>query len=613
MREFLRLSWVVACAALLTMACGGGGGESSGGDSAGKDGEGARKTKKKEAKEKEAALTAVDVVVTNESSFALMSDGTVRAWGSNAYGQLGGGPFNKDVATAVKVRGLKGARSIFAGGSNYNASVCVGLSKGRYKCWGDSELLPGIDRDTTEPLPVDAFKGARWLTFGGGTACLVNKKGRVECWGSGAFGAAGTGDKEDVKEPKVLKGIKDAVEVRAGQNHACALHKSGEVSCWGNNFSGQADPATMGYGKDVLSPRKVKGIDDAVALGVGSDVSCVVRKSGGAWCWGDNFRQKEPVKLENSKKAAAFSRNFSNHTCFVSKKGVAWCWGDNHSGQGGVKPSSITQDLKDVPVKLEKLDDVKVIATSYVSNHTCAVTSGGGVWCWGRNRYGALGNGTLVDSYKPRKVSHILKARLPKAVDGFDTVKSSGEATSLPDDLPSGCKVGKALKSRFDFERGVKSFEILHASAIRRERKDSETKKVTGDRIEVNLRSYTYDPSLSWLEADQSPRGEQVSVTLSFSRDKAREVKEKGRKKTLKSPLKVEAGAYVVGWGTGGERQEVSARANIRRHSAFFGKGFGKPYEGVDLIHVGDKFICGELRLKNDDNRLRGTFVAPLR
>ncbi|WP_196073364.1 RCC1 domain-containing protein [Nakamurella alba] len=77
-----------------------------------------------------------------------------------------------------------------------------------------------------------------------------------------------------------------------------------------------------------------------------------------------------------------------SHTCAVSG-GAAYCWGDNTYGQVG----DGTTTRRTAPVRVGgPLIGRQVTAIAAGGYHTCAVASGG-VYCWGYNFYGELGNG----------------------------------------------------------------------------------------------------------------------------------------------------------------------------------------------------------------------------
>jgi len=86
------------------------------------------------------------------STCALLRDGTVWCWGSNAYGQLGNGS-NTDSVDPVQVIGVVNARGV-AAGINY---ACAAIQDGSIKCWGDNtygQLGDGTFTSSTTPVQV---------------------------------------------------------------------------------------------------------------------------------------------------------------------------------------------------------------------------------------------------------------------------------------------------------------------------------------------------------------------------------------------------------------------------------------------------------------------------
>ncbi|MFC7218800.1 S8 family serine peptidase [Streptomyces polyrhachis] len=81
-----------------------------------------------------------------------------------------------------------------------------------------------------------------------------------------------------------------------------------------------------------------------------------------------------------------------------------WAWGDNASGQLG---NGTTTSSK-VMVRVEGLKQAKAVAAG--NAHSVALLPDGSVWAWGGNAYGQLGDGTTVDRTKPVRVSGISNA-----------------------------------------------------------------------------------------------------------------------------------------------------------------------------------------------------------
>jgi alpha-tubulin suppressor-like RCC1 family protein len=135
--------------------------------------------------------------------------------------------------------------------------------------------------------------------------------------------------------------------------------------------------------------------------------TCAVTNAGAMYCWGDNsYRQVGDGTIEaRLSPTAVFGMSSSilsvgtalAHSCALTSGGSMFCWRKNINSELG---DGTTDNPKLTPVQVSSMtSDGKVFATGYY--HTCAVILGGSMFCWGANGNSQLGDGTNTSTSVP--------------------------------------------------------------------------------------------------------------------------------------------------------------------------------------------------------------------
>lgn len=349
----------------------------------------------------------VAIAAGGNSSYAVMLDGTMRAWGANSAGQLGDGT-NIDRATPVSVMGPSGrVQQIAAGDSHACALTALGVS-----CWGQNDhgqLGDGTTTSRAWSLSVDTSGIAAPITSiaaGGAHSCAATgSTGRSYCWGSNGSGELGDSSTTDRSRPVlVLNSTEEYYAPVAATSGSCALNRLGVIVCWGLNTSGRFGGTPVDFAFTLPSTFGSRAWG-SVALGVSH--ACMVEAGGGVYCAGANgygqlgdgtvIQRITPVPVTALHDATAIAVG-SAHSCAIRQDRTVWCWGrGGFSSLGGG-----TSDDTNVPTQVLGLRDATALVAG--RHHYCALLADGSVRCWGDNPNGQLGDGSLRNQSVPVRV-----------------------------------------------------------------------------------------------------------------------------------------------------------------------------------------------------------------
>lgn len=346
-------------------------------------------------------MDALQVTAGRGHSCALLTNGTVKCWGSNSFGQLGDGTLVNSF-TPVTVGGLAGTPVQLAAGDYH---TCARLSTGTVQCWGrnnNGQLGDKTGADQRSPVNVYGLTGVTDVAASGGVTCFITGGGAY-CTGANNWANLGDRTMSNRTSPVQVLGLAGTpVSVAVADYHTCVLNTAGAVQCWGYNDFGQ-----LGDGTATARTSPVTAIaSGATQVSAVSYGTCARLSDGTAKCWGYNeFGQVGDGSVTNRRSptlvaltnVSVVQRGFYT-SCAIQGADIK-CWGRGGGTLGnGTSPDSRT------PVTVLTIDaPPRSLAMSSANGgtHACAALASGAVRCWGDNNAGQLGDGTTTVRYTP--------------------------------------------------------------------------------------------------------------------------------------------------------------------------------------------------------------------
>ena len=355
----------------------------------------------------------------------------IKCWGGNNDGQLGLGHTNN-----IGDNELVSTQSFVDVGSETlqvevgNVHTCALLTDKTVKCWGSNgfgQLGRGVTEiigDGESPSSIQSLnlgEAIKQIALGSSHSCALTESGRIKCWGQNTAGQLGLGHTNNIGDDEVVSNSDGfvplgarALKISAGDHHTCALLKEGRVRCWGENMAGQLGYSHVNHIGDNESPFEAGNIllpKKALDISAGTQYTCALLEDKTMLCWGNNNALTlglplagTTVHLSTTSMSLNLGANVANifatggdslrsmpQTCALLTSDKLKCWRDgNIIGLGGARPLSMSnalQNLAFIPTRGE------VLGMALAHNNMYIHYFDGTIQAMGVNSIGELGLG----------------------------------------------------------------------------------------------------------------------------------------------------------------------------------------------------------------------------
>lgn len=239
---------------------------------------------------------------------------------------------------------------------------------------------------------------------------LINK--RAYCWGYNNAGQAG--DLADNSVPATKFPASSALRTAAGGTYG-SVSQISSVAPGNTCLINSGTPYCMG-----LKAYAILGQPETSAPSGNSARGYVPQAAG----------SPNPLTGNTTKISTDYT-----HACAIASQRV-WCWGSNLNPDGGAYEGRVDPGIPDdkvwTPQKMAPASNVNkaFVDVAAASASSCALDTGGKVWCWGDNSVGELGQGSAGSLSLPGNINGRMPSSNMVQVKGALESRTVKEITS---------------------------------------------------------------------------------------------------------------------------------------------------------------------------------------
>ena len=352
------------------------------------------------------------VYTTNQSTFAIKTDGSLWSWGINNAGQLGDGTVVSR-SSPVQVGTMTNWSLVSTGGGSATMAI---KTDGTLWSWGfnaSGQLGLGDTANRSSPVQVGTLTGWSNISSGfSGAVAAIRTNGTLWTWGVGTNGQLGRNDQISRSSPVQVGVDTNWASVVVGQSHTMAVRTNGTLWTWGINTLGQLGSNNVTARSSPVQVGTLTTWSTAAnAISTWINTSYALTTSGILWSWGENsnngqvgdksiINRSSPVQVGTLSWSMISAGN--THVGGISSGGI-YAWGLNLAGQLGQNNTIALNSTIFSPVRVGR-ENYWTNNISAGFSHTLAVTTAGTLFAWGNNASGEVGDNTVVTVWSPTQI-----------------------------------------------------------------------------------------------------------------------------------------------------------------------------------------------------------------